>query len=197
MVAVVGGLLDAGKARAWGMVNWRAERAAQAVEAAAAQGLAPPCAIQLPYSLVRRAWAEDPVMAGALQASGAGMIASFCLAGGVLTGKYRPGAADAAGADGPGAGRAAGTLDDPRVTPAVAAAEDLAALAARLDTTPAALALAFPFTNPAVASVLFGATSADQVRANCAAVSLLARLSPDETAALRRVGLPADLPPDS
>jgi aryl-alcohol dehydrogenase-like predicted oxidoreductase len=194
MVAVVGGLLDAGKARAWGMVNWRAERAAQAVEAAAAQGLAPPGAIQLPYSLVRRAWAEDPVMAGALRASGAGMIASFCLAGGVLSGKYRPGSGGAAG---PGAGRAAGTLDDPRVTPAVAAAEDLAALAARLDTTPAALALAFPFTNPAVASVLFGATSADQVRANCAAVSLLARLSPDETAALRRVGLPADLPPDS
>ncbi|HEX3922999.1 MAG TPA: aldo/keto reductase [Streptosporangiaceae bacterium] len=197
MVAVVGGLLDAGKARAWGMVNWRAERAAQAVEAAAAQGLAPPCAIQLPYSLVRRAWAEDPVMAGALQASGAGMIASFCLAGGVLSGKYRPGAAGTAGAAGPGAGRAAGTLDDPRVTPAVAAAEELAALAARLDTTPAALALAFPFTNPAVASVLFGATSADQVRANCAAVSLLGRLSPDETAAVRRVGLPADLPPDS
>jgi aryl-alcohol dehydrogenase-like predicted oxidoreductase len=194
MVAVVGGLLDAGKARAWGMVNWRADRAAQAVEAAATQGLAPPCAIQLPYSLVRRAWAEDPVMAGALQASGAGMIASFCLAGGVLTGKYRPGAAGAGGA---GAGRAAGTLDDPRVTPAVAAAEDLAALAARLDTTPAALALAFPFTNPAVTSVLFGATSADQVRANCAAVSLLARLSPDEAVGLRRVGLPADLPPDS
>jgi aryl-alcohol dehydrogenase-like predicted oxidoreductase len=194
MVAVVGGLLDAGKARAWGMVNWRADRAAQAVEAAATQGLAPPCAIQLPYSLVRRAWAEDPVMAGALQASGAGMIASFCLAGGVLTGKYRPGAAGAGGA---GAGRAAGTLDDPRVTPAVAAAEDVAALAARLDTTPAALALAFPFTNPAVTSVLFGATSADQVRANCAAVSLLARLSPDEAVGLRRVGLPADLPPDS
>src|SRR5580693_6364677 len=140
MVAVVGGLLDA-------------------VEAAAAQGLAPPGAIQLPYSLVRRAWAEDPVMAGALRASGAGMIASFCLAGGVLSGKYRPGSGGAAG---PGAGRAAGMLDDPRVTPAVAAAEDLAALAARLDTTPAALALAFPFTNPAVASVLFGATSADQ-----------------------------------
>jgi aryl-alcohol dehydrogenase-like predicted oxidoreductase len=194
MVAVVGGLLDAGKARAWGMVNWRADRAAQAVEAAATQGLAPPCAIQLPYSLVRRAWAEDPVMAGAMQASGAGMIASFCLAGGVLTGKYRPGAAGAGGA---GAGRAAGTLDDPRVTPAVAAAEDLAALAARLDTTPAALALAFPFANPAVASVLFGATSADQVRATCAAVSLLGRLSPDEAAGLRRVGLPADLPPDS
>jgi aryl-alcohol dehydrogenase-like predicted oxidoreductase len=191
MVAAAGGLLDAGKARAWGMVNWRADLATQAVEAAATQGLAAPCAIQLPYSLVRRAWAEGPVMAGALQASGAGMIASFCLAGGVLTGKYRPGGAGSA------AGRAAGTLDDPRVTPAVAAAEDLAALAGRLDTTPAALALAFPFTNPAVGSVLFGATSADQVRANCAAVRLLDRLSQDEAAGLRRIGLPADLPPES
>jgi aryl-alcohol dehydrogenase-like predicted oxidoreductase len=189
MVATVGGLLDAGQARAWGMVNWRAGLAAQAVEAAAAQGLAPPCAIQLPYSLVRRAWAQDRVMAGAVAASGAGMIASFCLAGGVLTGKYRSGSAGSA------RGRATGTLDDPRVTPAVAAAEDLAALAVRLDTTPAALALAFPFTNPSVASVLFGATSADQVRANCAAVSLFERLGPDEAEGLRRIGLPADLPP--
>jgi aryl-alcohol dehydrogenase-like predicted oxidoreductase len=57
-------------------------------------------------------------------------------------------------------------LNDPRVTPAVAAAEELARLAGRLDTTSAALALAFPLTNPAVAGVLFGATSAEQVRAN-------------------------------
>jgi aryl-alcohol dehydrogenase-like predicted oxidoreductase len=131
------------------------------------------------------------------------MIASFCLAGGVLTGKYRSGSAGSAGSAGgaggagSAAGRAAGTLDDPRVTSAVAAAEDLAALAGRLDTTPAALALAFPFTNPAVASVLFGATSAEQVRANCAAAGLLGRLSPDEAAGLRRIGLPADLPPQS
>lgn len=117
-------------------------------------------------------------MAQALEASGAGLIASFSLAGGVLTGKYL---------DGPGAGRAAGTLDDPRVAAAVAAAGDLASLAGRLGTTAAALALAFPLTNPAVASVLFGATSAEQVQANCAAVGLLERLGPDDVAQLRSI----------
>jgi aryl-alcohol dehydrogenase-like predicted oxidoreductase len=77
-----------------------------------------------------------------------------------------------------------------RVAPAVAAAEELAGLAGRLDTTAAALALAFPLTNPAVTSVLFGATSAEQVKANCAAVSLLEGLGPADLAHLRRIGQP-------
>jgi L-glyceraldehyde 3-phosphate reductase len=126
---------------------------------------------------------EDPAMTQALNTSGAGVIASFCLAGGVLTGKYR---------SGPAPGRAAGTLDDPRVAPAVAAARELASLADRLDATPAALALAFPLTNPAVTSVLFGATSAEQVRLNCAAVSLLDRLGPADRTDLLRIGLRED-----
>jgi aryl-alcohol dehydrogenase-like predicted oxidoreductase len=182
LVAAAAGLVTSGKARAWGLVNWPADLAGQAVEAAARLGVTPPCAIQLPYSLVRRSWVEDPAMTRALEASGAGLIASFCLAGGVLSGKYLAG---------PAAGRAAGTLEDPRVTPAVAAARELARLAARLDTTSAALALAFPFTHPAVTSVLFGATSAEQVRADCAAAGLLARLSPADLAQLQRIGLPA------
>ena len=176
-----GRVVAAGKARAWGLVNWAADLAGQAVEAAASLGAMPPCAIQLPYSVVRRSWVEDPVMSRALQTSGAGLIASFCLAGGVLTGKYR---------DGEAGGRAAGTLGDPRVAPAVAAAGELAGLAARLDTTAAAVALAFPFTNPAVTSVLFGATSAEQVRANCAVTGLLERLSQADLAQLQRIGRP-------
>jgi aryl-alcohol dehydrogenase-like predicted oxidoreductase len=179
LVAATVGLVGSGKARAWGLVNWHAQQAGQAVRAAADLGVAPPCAIQLPYSLVRRDWVEDPAMTRVLEASGAGLIASFSLAGGVLSGKYLAG---------PAAGRAAGTLDDPRVAPAAAAAGKLASLTARLDTTPAALALAFPFTHPALASVLFGATSPEQVRANCAAASLLDRLGPDDVAELRRIG---------
>jgi L-glyceraldehyde 3-phosphate reductase len=97
----------------------------------------------------------------------------------VLSGKYLTGLAE---------GRAAGTLDDPRVVPAAAAARDLASLAARLAVAPATLALAFPFTHPALASVLFGATSPEQIRANCAAARLLGRLTPDDVAALRRIG---------
>ncbi len=176
-----GGLVTSGRARAWGLVNWPADLAGQAVKAAASLGVVPPCAVQLPYSLVRRSWVEDAAMTRALDAAGAGVIASFCLAGGVLTGKYR---------SGPAAGRAAATLTDPRVAPAVAAAEELASLASRLETTAAALAMAFPLTNPAVTSVLFGATSTEQVQANCTAISLLDRLDPADLAHLRRIGLP-------
>src|SRR5438270_1858630 len=40
MVAAVGGLLGSGKARAWAMVNWQAGPCAEAVAAAAGQGVA-------------------------------------------------------------------------------------------------------------------------------------------------------------
>jgi len=179
LVAATVGLIGSGKARAWGLVNWHAQQAGRAVRAAADLGVAQPCAIQLPYSLVRRDWVEDPEMARVLNASGAGLIASFSLAGGVLSGKYLAG---------PAAGRAGGTLDDLGVAPAAAAARDLAGLAARLGTTPAALALAFPFTHPDLASVLFGATSPEQIRANCAAAGLLGRIGPGDLAELRRIG---------
>ena len=181
LVAAVAGLVSSGKARAWALVNWAAADAAQAVGAAAGLGVPAPCAVQLPYSLVRRSWVEDPVMAGALAAAGAGVVASFCLEGGVLSGKYLPGAA---------AGRAAGTLGDPRVAPAMAAAGELTALAGELGTTAATLALTFPLTSPAVASVLFGATSPGQLRANCAAAGLRDRLSDSDIAQLRRIGVP-------
>jgi L-glyceraldehyde 3-phosphate reductase len=183
MVAAVGGLVASGRARAWGIVNWTAGDTGRAVEAAAGLGIAPPCAAQLPYNLVHRSWAEDPAMTEALSAPGVGgIIASFCLAGGVLTGKYRSGDA---------AGRAAGTLTEPRYAAAAAAAGDLDRLAGRLGTTAAALALAFPLTNPSVTSVLFGATSPEQLRANCAAAELLGRLTPDEVTELQDIGAPA------
>jgi L-glyceraldehyde 3-phosphate reductase len=181
LVAELGGLVASGKARAWGLVNWPADLAGLAVAAAPALGVTSPCAIQLPYSLVDRSWLEDAAMTRVFEASGAAGIASFSLAGGVLSGKYLSGAAT---------GRAAGALEDARVAPAVAAAGELAALAGRLDTTPAALALAFPLTNPIVTSVLFGATSAEQVRANCAAIGLLERLGPGDLAELQRIGQP-------
>lgn len=182
LVAGAGALVASGKARAWALVNWQAGPAGQAVEAAASLAVTPPCAIQLPYSLVQRSWVDDPAMTRALSAAGAGVIASFSLAGGVLTGKYRSGDA---------AGRAAGALSEPRYAQAVAAADELAGLAGRLGVTAAALALAFPLTNPAVTSVLFGATSAAQLRANCAAVSLRDSLAGEDLAQLVRIGLPA------
>src|SRR5262249_57910926 len=113
LVSAVGALVASGKARAWGMVNWPADLCGQAVDAAASLGIAPPCAVQLPYSLVQRSWVEDAAMKQAVTRAGAGVVASFCLAGGALTGKYRSGAA---------AGRPAGARPRPRHAPALPAA---------------------------------------------------------------------------
>ena len=179
LVTAVGGLIASGKARAWGVLNWPAPVIGEAVGAAAGLGIPPPCAAQLPYSLVLRSPVEDRAVSSVLRRAGAGVVASFCLAGGVLSGKYL---------DRRAPGRATGTLDEPRVAPALAAARDLARLAEKLDVSAAALALAFPLASPAVASVLFGATSPEQLRANCAAVGLLDRIAPGDLAELKRIG---------
>jgi aryl-alcohol dehydrogenase-like predicted oxidoreductase len=162
MVAAVGGLIAAGKARAWGIVNWEAGQFLEAIRAADAQGLPAPCAAQLPYSLARREWVESSDMAAALEASGAGLVASFVMAGGVLTGKYDAGAR----------GRASGQLDDPRLLAARELGRRVRAVAAETATSPAALAIAFALAHPRTASVLFGATSPAQIAENVAALQV-------------------------
>jgi aryl-alcohol dehydrogenase-like predicted oxidoreductase len=166
MVAAVGELVSSGKARAWGIVNWPARQFGDAVRAADEQGVPAPCAAQLPYSLAQRDWVEDPEMTAALDASGAGLVASFVMAGGVLTGKYDTG----------GTGRAAGDLDDPRLADARALGRELRALAGEVGASPAALAIAFALANPRVASVLFGATTPGQIEENVTALEVDAEL---------------------
>jgi len=178
LVEAVGGLIAGGKARAWGVLNWPAGIVAGAAEAAAGLAVPPPCAAQLPYSVVRRSPVEDPAMTSALGMARAGVVASFCLEGGLLSGKYLTGQEP---------GRAAGTLAGVHAAHPLAAARELAGLAGQLETTPAALALAFALGGPGVSSALFGATSPGQVRANCEAVRLLGRLGPGDIAALRGI----------
>ncbi|HYB29183.1 MAG TPA: aldo/keto reductase [Solirubrobacteraceae bacterium] len=162
LVATMGELIDSGKARAWAIVNWQAGPFAEAVRAADKQGVPMPCAVQLPYSLVQRDWVESAEMTEALEASGAGVVASFVMAGGVLTGKYDAG----------GTGRATGELDAPRLTTARERGRKLHGLARELSLSPAALAIAFALANPTVASVLFGATTPSQIAENVTALDV-------------------------
>jgi aryl-alcohol dehydrogenase-like predicted oxidoreductase len=162
VVAAVGGLLAAGKVRAWGIVNWPAARIAEAGRIARAQGVPTPCAAQLPYSLAQRSPVEDDDMRTALAACAASVVASFTLAGGILSGKYARGAS----------GRMDDELADPRFAEAIRVAERLRELAGRHGTTPAALALAFAYRSPGVATVLFGATTPEQVDENLRAAEL-------------------------
>jgi L-glyceraldehyde 3-phosphate reductase len=180
VVSQVGALLAAGRARAWGIVNWPAERIAEAGRIALRQGVAPPCMAQLPYSLVRRDWVESPEMADALELCGASLIPSFTLAGGLLTGKYAGGLLE---------GRMAGELEEERWAPAQRAVDQLLDLAAEIHTTPAALAICFALDHPRTASVLFGATRPEQIEQNAAAADLHERLSQDVLERLRVIGL--------
>ena len=178
VVGAVAELVSGGRVRAWGIVNWPAQRVAEAGRVARELGIAPPCAAQLPYSLISRDWVADPEMIEALRSCGAKVVASYVLAGGILSGKYASGAS----------GRMAGEVDAPRWEAAVRAAEELAALAAELDTTPAVLAMAFALANPEVATILFGATRPEQIRENVAAAEVAEALTESQLARLRAIG---------
>ncbi len=178
-VRQVGGLIRSGKLRAWGVLNWSAEQIAEADREARAQGVPPAVAAQLPYSLARREPVETPEMIAACEASSVSIVASSTLASGVLSGKY----------GGPQhSGRVADQLDNPRYQNALLAARRLNTVAAGLGEPAAAVALAYALTNPLVASVLFGATSPEQVRQNCLAVDVQERLGASVLEELRAVG---------
>jgi len=63
----------------------------------------------------------------------------------------------------------------------------LSDLARNLGADGATLAIAFALMNPMVATVLFGATRPEQIRANVAALELAGRLDQDAIAALRAI----------
>ena len=179
LVRDIGALIAAGKLRAWGVLNWPAGEIVVAARVAAEEGVPPPCAAQLAYSLVRRSPVEDPDMIDALGAVGASVVASYSLEGGALTGKYAlPGTA----------GRVTAGLDHRDYGPALHTADELRALAERSGARPPAMAIAFALLNPRVASVLFGATSPEQVIENASAASLRSGMDEQTATDLRRIG---------
>jgi aryl-alcohol dehydrogenase-like predicted oxidoreductase len=160
MVQAVGDLVSSGKARAWAIVNWEAGPLLEASKAAHELGVQQPIAAQLPYSLVRRDWVDS--MDAALEATGASIVASYSLLGGILSGKYDAG----------GSGRASALVDDPEMERALAIGRQVRELAAETGESPAALAIAFALSHPAVASVLFGATKPAQIEENVTALQV-------------------------
>jgi aryl-alcohol dehydrogenase-like predicted oxidoreductase len=181
VVTAINDLVDAGRIRGWGIVNWAAERIAEATAAAYALGVLPPCAAQLAYSVVRRSPVEDAEMVAALDTGDTSVVASHVLAGGLLSGKYTDDRSD---------GRMRDELRSAVWQPEVLAAKRLRELADSLDTTPAALAIAHALIYPRTATVLLGATRPEQVAENVGAVALAARLAEEQVAELRALGFP-------
>jgi L-glyceraldehyde 3-phosphate reductase len=179
--------LATGRVRAWGVVNWTAQALQEAVSQAERLGISPPCTAQLPYSLIRTGWVEDPAMTAALDVGGTSVVPSAALAGGVLTGKYA-----AAGTP----GRQSAELADPRLQAGLRVGAELVPLAKRMGTTPATLAVAFTLCHPRAASTLVGATAPRQLDEAIAAVALAERLTDEDLSELRALAGRASEPTD-
>ena len=178
VVDEVTALVAAGKLRAWGVLNWPSDLITEAARIAAARSVAGPCAAQLPYNIVIREVVEDPAMEQALDFASAGVVASYTLYGGALSGKYSDPAAG---------GRLTDHIDDPDYSAPLAVGRRLAALAGDLDVRPATLAIAFTLRNPRVATALFGATTPRQIDENVVALDFVKRLDATTLDLLRRI----------
>ncbi|MCG5436378.1 aldo/keto reductase [Micromonospora foliorum] len=154
-------LVRAGKIRYAGLSDVPAWYAARAQSYAEAHGLAPTINLQLPYSLVSRGIeAEYVAMA---QTMGMGLTAWSPIASGLLSGKYRRTGDGLSGS---------GRLTNPdaggrEVSPSEwQVIEALESVAADLGRSMAQVAINWVATQPAVASVIIGASSAEQVGSN-------------------------------
>jgi aryl-alcohol dehydrogenase-like predicted oxidoreductase len=146
-------LVDEGRVRWLGLSN------VDAVQVAAAAGSGVTVvAVQNHYSLLRRD--DDAEVLPLCRRHGIGYVPYFPLASGLLTGKYRRGEPAPAGS------RLAGRDVEPRDLEAVEALERLGVARGRgiLELAVGGLA-----SIPGIASVIAGATSPEQVRANAAA----------------------------
>jgi aryl-alcohol dehydrogenase-like predicted oxidoreductase len=164
----------AGKIRYVGLSNYTAPRLREWFTVAAAEGFAPPVAIQPHYNLMERA-AYEGSLAPVVAEFGLGVVPYYALASGFLAGKYRS-ASDHAGAPRqPGASR--------YLTPTgLAVLAVLDSIAADRGVAPATVALAWLRTRPNVAAPLASARTLDQLPALLAAAAL--NLTTDEVEAL-------------
>jgi aryl-alcohol dehydrogenase-like predicted oxidoreductase len=160
-------LIEEGKVREIGCSNFSAAQLDESVGAATAGGLRSFVTVQNQYSLLHREPEAEALPA--CERLGLSFMPYFPLASGVLTGKYVRGRPVPAGTRlGGGGGEVAEkVIDEERL----AQAERLSAFAASRGHTLLELALSWLAAQPSVATVIAGATSVDQVRANAAATT--------------------------
>ncbi len=166
-------LVDEGKVREIGCSNFSAEQLEEAEEAAKEKGVRRFVTVQNEYSLLAREAREEVLPA--CRKLGLSFMPYFPLASGLLTGKYRKGQPPPPGTR--LAGRGDELMNDERLD----LVERLMAFAEQRGHTILELAMSWLASQPEIATVIAGATSAEQVRANAEAVEAW-RLSEDEFA---------------
>ena len=174
VVEQVAGLVESGRARAWGTGMWTAVQHHEALDLCDEIGAPPPACAQMASSLVDHAGPDDPDMRRAFERGPIGLVASYVLAGGTLTGKYaraEPGRAD--------------HDDSPVIAAGKRIASAVVAMADEWGCPPSHVAFAYAFRHPHLASIVFGASSTSQLHENVEAWATFERL---DDAQLARIG---------
>jgi aryl-alcohol dehydrogenase-like predicted oxidoreductase len=176
IVTQVSALIRSGRARAWGTGMWSAAQHHEALDRCELLGVAPPAVAQMATSLVDHSVPDDPEMRRAFARGPLGLVASFVLAGGTLTGKYQRGE------------RGRATEDESESTCAgKALAPEVMALGAQWGVPPSHVAFAYAFAHPFLTSVLFGARSPAQLVENVAAFATFQSLDAEQIATVLRL----------
>jgi voltage-dependent potassium channel beta subunit len=173
-------MVERGQALYWGTSEWPADEIRAAWEIAERHHLHKPVMEQPQYNLLTRAKVEREY-ARLYSEIGLGLTTWSPLASGLLTGKYRDGIPEGSRASLPGYEWLRDRLTDPAANKAVG---QLSTVAERLGATPSQVAIAWCAHNPHVSTVITGASRADQVRDNMAAIEVLDALDEDTVAQL-------------
>jgi voltage-dependent potassium channel beta subunit len=161
-------LVRAGKILYWGVSEWNADQIAGAVLLCRARGWAIPISNQPQYSALWRR-VETRVLP-TTQEYGLGNVVWSPLAMGVLTGKYTDAKRPPAGTRAASAN--AEMMEDYFTQPVLDAVQRLKPLAQKAGCSLSQLALAWCLRQPAVTSVIVGATKPEHVDDNVAAAEL-------------------------
>lgn len=167
-------IISAGKAHYWGTSEWSADEIRTAIEFAERHHLHAPVTEQPQYNLFERRIESEYSRLFADHRYGATIWSP--LASGLLTGKYRDGIPEGSRGALSGYGWLAKRLADPKTNERVARLDPIAD---ELGCTLAQLALAWCAVNPNVSSVITGASRAEQVVENFAALDVLPALTPE------------------
>jgi aryl-alcohol dehydrogenase-like predicted oxidoreductase len=179
-------LVSSGKVRYVGVSNWQAWRIAKALGIAERKGFARFETIQSYYSIAGRDLEREIVPL--INEERLGLMVWSPMAGGLLSGKYGP------GAPGNGEGRRA-NFNFPPVNEdrAWAAVAEMRKIAAKHNVSVATVALGYVLAKPFVMSVIIGASGLEQLDQNLAAVTV--KLDNDDIAKLDEVSaLPFEYP---
>ncbi len=177
-VRAMNDLIQQGKVLYWGTSEWSAQQIMEAYSIARQYNLIPPTMEQPQYHMFHRQRFE--VEYGRLyEAIGLGTTIWSPLASGLLTGKYNDGTPEDTRLSLPGYEWLREMFASAEWQERLEKVRALTRLAEELDTNMARLAIAWCLKNPAVSTVILGASRVEQVYDNLQALDVVERLTED------------------